>query len=50
MMRTLEITLSEEQYHHIQDDGHFCKFRKAYKDGSFSEWKASEFMIIEMRD
>ena len=31
-------------------DGHFCKFRKAYKDGNFSEWMEPEFMNIEMRD
>lgn len=31
-------------------DGHFCKFRKVNKDGSFSEWEEPEFMITEMRD
>ena len=31
-------------------DGHFCKFREVYNDGSFSKWKEPEFMITEMRD
>lgn len=31
-------------------DGHFCKYREVYNDGSFSKWKEPEFMITEMRD
>jgi hypothetical protein len=31
-------------------DGHFCKFRKVRKDGSFNHWMKPEFMINEMRD
>ena len=31
-------------------NGHLCKYRKTYKDGSFSEWNEPEIMSIEMRD
>ena len=31
-------------------DGNLCKFRKMKSDGSFSEWREPERMIIEMRD
>lgn len=31
-------------------DGDRCIFRKKKIDGSFSEWREPEFMIIEMRD
>ena len=31
-------------------DGHLCKFRKAYRNGSFPAWNEPEIMSIEMRD
>ena len=31
-------------------DGEWCKFREIKSDGSFSEWKNPDGMIIEMRD
>ncbi|MBZ9730393.1 hypothetical protein LB467_11920 [Salegentibacter sp. JZCK2] len=31
-------------------DGNWCKYRIVNDDGSFSEWRGSDDMIIEMRD
>ena len=31
-------------------DGSICKYRKVNNDGSFSEWREPDGMIIEMRD
>ncbi len=31
-------------------NGHWCKYRKVIKDGSFSEWVEPEFMSTAMRD
>ena len=31
-------------------DGHLCKFREAFKDGSFSEWMEPEIMSTIMID
>ena len=31
-------------------DGSWCKYRKKNSDGSFSEWREPESMIMEMRD
>lgn len=31
-------------------DGDVCKFRKVEGDGSFSEWREPDCMMIEMRD
>lgn len=31
-------------------DGEVCKFKKVKSDGTFSEWREPNGMIIEMRD